>query len=242
MGIVQIPSNQAKLKSAQSRAMKRTRSTHQSMKEYIVAYLFLLPWFIGLFALTIGPIAASLYLSFTRYDILSAPQWIGIQNFVDLFFDVHFLNAIKVTMLYVVLSVPLKLAVALLIAAALNRGLRGLSIYRSIYYVPSLIGSSVAIAILWQQVFGADGVVNHGLALVGIHGTGSWLANPDTAIYTLVILSAWQFGSPMLIFLAGLRQIPQEMYESASIDGAGRRAKFFKITHYLCSHLSSSLI
>ncbi|HTK10985.1 MAG TPA: sugar ABC transporter permease [Ktedonobacteraceae bacterium] len=235
MSIVQAQSDQAPVRAEKSLPKKRKSAARQNVKEYLVGYLFLLPWFIGLFALTLGPIVGSLYLSFTSYDILSAPQWIGIRNFIDMFFDMHFLNAIYVTILYVVLSVPLKLAVALLIAVALNRGLRGLALYRSIYYIPSLVGGSVAIAILWQQIFGGDGIVNQGLSLIGIHGMGSWIANPDTAIYTLVILSAWQFGSPMLIFLAGLRQISQEMYEAASIDGAGRASKFFRITLPLLS-------
>jgi multiple sugar transport system permease protein len=147
-----------------------------------------------------------------------------------MFGDIRFLDALRVTAIYVFLSVPLKLAFALLIAMLLNRGLRGLGIYRAVYYVPSLLGGSVAIAILWQQVFGQNGIVNQGLALIGIKGLGSWIANPNTALLTLVILAVWQFGSPMLIFLAGLKQIPPEMYEAASMDGAGKFSQFFKIT------------
>jgi ABC-type sugar transport systems, permease components len=235
MRSVQLQSEQAQTPSAKKLARKQQRSLSLNVKEQLVGYLFLLPWFIGLFALTLGPILGSLYLSFTSYDILSAPQWIGLQNFVNLFFDMHFLNAVKVTVIYVVLSVPLKLIVALLVAMALNRGIRGLGIYRAIYYVPSLIGSSVAIAILWRQVFGATGLVNQGLTLLGIHSQGSWLGNPDTSLLTLVILAAWQFGSPMLIFLAGLKQVPQELYEAAGMDGSGRLRKFFLITLPLLS-------
>jgi multiple sugar transport system permease protein len=201
-----------------------------AVRENLVGYLFLLPWFIGLLALTLGPMLGSLYLSFTRYDLLSAPQWIGLQNFTAMFSDIRFLDALRVTAIYVFLSVPLKLAMALLVALALNRGLRGLGIYRAVYYVPSLLGGSVAIAILWRQIFGQNGIVNQGLALLGIHGLSSWVANPDTSVYTLIILAAWQFGSPMLIFLAGLKQIPHEMYEAASIDGAGNLSKFFRVT------------
>jgi multiple sugar transport system permease protein len=206
-----------------------------AVRENLVGYLFLLPWFIGLFALTLGPMLGSLYLSFTRYDLLSPPQWIGLANFTAMFSDIRFLDALRVTAIYVFLSVPLKLAVALLVAVALNRGLRGLGIYRAVYYVPSLLGGSVAIAILWRQIFGQNGIVNQGLALLGIHGLSSWVGNPDTSVYTLIILAAWQFGSPMLIFLAGLKQIPHEMHEAAGIDGAGPIGKFFRITLPLLS-------
>jgi multiple sugar transport system permease protein len=206
-----------------------------AVRENLVGYLFLLPWFIGLFALTLGPMLGSLYLSFTRYDLLSAPQWIGLQNFTAMFSDIRFLDSLRVTAIYVFLSVPLKLAVALLVAVALNRGLRGLGIYRAVYYVPSLLGGSVAIAILWRQIFGQNGIVNQGLALLGVHGLSSWVGNPDTSVYTLIILAAWQFGSPMLIFLAGLKQIPHEMHEAAGIDGAGPIGKFFRITLPLLS-------
>jgi multiple sugar transport system permease protein len=208
----------------------RKIKSRQEAKENVIGYLFMLPWFVGLLTLTLGPMLASLYLSFTRYDLLSAPQWIGLQNFIDMFGDVRFLDALRVTAIYVFLSVPLKLAFALLLAVLLNRGLRGLGIYRAVYYVPSLLGGSVAIAILWQQVFGQNGIVNQGLALLGIRGLGSWIANPNTALLSLIILAVWQFGSPMLIFLAGLKQIPPEMYEAASMDGAGKISQFFKIT------------
>jgi multiple sugar transport system permease protein len=221
---------QEKAKEPARKKPARKIKSRQEAKENAIGYLFMLPWFVGLLTLTLGPMLASLYLSFTRYDLLSAPQWIGLQNFSDMFGDVRFLDALRVTAIYVFLSVPLKLAFALLLAILLNRGLRGLGIYRAIYYVPSLLGGSVAIAILWQQVFGQNGIVNQGLALLGIRGLGSWIANPNTALLTLVILAVWQFGSPMLIFLAGLKQIPPEMYEAASMDGAGKISQFFKIT------------
>jgi multiple sugar transport system permease protein len=221
---------QASQMGAKKRLQAEKRKLPLAVRENMVGYLFLLPWFIGLFTLTLGPMLGSLYLSFTRYDLLSAPQWIGLQNFTAMFSDIRFLDSLRVTAIYVFLSVPLKLAVALLVALALNKGLRGLGIYRAVYYVPSLLGGSVAIAILWRQIFGQNGIVNQGLALLGIHGLSSWVANPDTSVYTLIILAAWQFGSPMLIFLAGLKQIPHEMYEAAGIDGAGPINKFFRIT------------
>jgi pectin-derived oligosaccharide transport system permease protein len=227
------------VQASQMGAKKRLQAEKHKLplvvRENLVGYLFLLPWFLGLLALTLGPMLGSLYLSFTRYDLLSAPQWIGLANFSAMFSDLRFLDALRVTAVYVFLSVPLKLAVALLVALTLNRGLSGLGIYRAVYYVPSLLGGSVAIAILWRQIFGQNGIVNQGLALLGIHGLSSWVANPDTSVYTLIILAAWQFGSPMLIFLAGLKQIPHEMYEAAGIDGAGPLSKFFHITLPLLS-------
>lgn len=208
---------------------RRTR-----LKENAIGYLFLLPWFVGLFLLTLGPMIASLYLSFTNYDLLSAPHWVGLKNYVDMFSDMRWLDSVKVTAIFVVLSVPLKLAFALFVAVLLNRGLRALGLYRAIYYVPSLLGGTVAVAILWRQVFGPHGIINQFLAIFGIHGI-SWISNPDTSIFTLIILAIWQFGSPMLIFLAGLKQIPTELHEAANIDGANKISTFFKITLPLLS-------
>nr|WP_245284475.1 sugar ABC transporter permease [Bradyrhizobium sp. WSM2254] len=192
--------------------------------------MFLAPWLIGFFALTLGPALVSLYLSFTDYDLLSNPRWVGAANYVRIATsDPKFSAAMHVTFLYVALAVPLKLAFALLVAMILNRGLRGLPLYRAIFYLPSLIGASVAISVLWRQLFAGDGLLNQALKLFGIHGP-SWISNPDTALYTLVALSVWQFGSPMIIFLAGLRQIPKDVYEAAEIDGASRSQQFWRIT------------
>jgi multiple sugar transport system permease protein len=194
------------------------------------AYLFLSPWLIGLFCLTLGPTLASLYLSFTSFDLLQPPRWIGLDNYARMAFDDPRLGkALAVTFTYVLLSVPLKLAFALAIALVLDKGLRGLSLYRALLYLPSLLGGSVAIAVLWRQIFGYDGLINEMLALFGVDGP-SWISNPSYAIYTLVILRVWQFGSPMIIFLAGLRQIPAELHEAAAIDGAGPVRRFFSVT------------
>src|SRR5216684_2052918 len=193
-------------------------------------YLFLLPWLAGFLCLTVGPTLASLYLSFTNFDLVQSPRWIGAANYVRIATnDVKFVDSLKVTFLYVALAVPLKLAFAMAVAMALNKGIRGLPLYRAIFYLPSLLGASVAIAVLWRTLFSGDGLVNRILAVVGYHGP-SWISDPDYAIYTLVLLSVWQFGSPMIIFLAGLRQIPQDVYEAASLEGASRRRQFFKIT------------
>src|SRR5690606_37379866 len=193
-------------------------------------YLFLLPWFIGFFGLTIGPIITSLYLSFTDFDLLTSPEWIGAQNYIRMFTnDPKFWASMRVTMFFVIFSVPLKLAFALAVAMLLNRGMKGLPLYRALFYLPSLLGASVAIAILWRQIFARDGLVNDFLAIFGIEGP-SWISNPQYSLWTLIVLSIWQFGSPMIIFLAGLRQIPQDMYEAASLDGASKWRQFYKIT------------
>lgn len=198
-------------------------------------YMFLAPWLIGFFCLTLGPVLASLYLSFTDFDLLQNPNFIGAANYVRMVTaDPKFGASMRVTFVYVALSVPLKLAFALGIAMALNQGLRALTLYRAIFYLPSLLGASVAISVLWRQLFAADGMVNSVLGLVGIQGP-SWISNPHYALYTLVVLSVWQFGSPMIIFLAGLRQIPKDMYEAADLDGASTFRQFYKITLPLLS-------
>jgi len=138
--------------------------------------------------------------------------------------------AVGVTVTYVFVSVPLQLAFALAIAVVLNRGLAGLALYRSIYYLPSLLGSSVAIALLWRQIFGSSGLVNQVLSAIGFTYLPAWIASPDHALNTLILLHVWTFGSPMIIFLAGLRQIPQDLYEAAAVDGAGPWTKFWRIT------------
>ncbi|MDM5198990.1 sugar ABC transporter permease [Fictibacillus enclensis] len=194
-----------------------------------VAYLFLSPWLIGLLCLSIIPMGASLYLSFTRYDMFSSPEWIGLANYTEMFKDTKYLDSVKVTLSYVLFSVPLQLMFALAVALLLNRGLRGVKMYRAVYYIPSLFGGSVAIALLWRQLFGGEGIINKVLETFGIQGT-NWISSPDTALSTLIILSVWQFGSPMIIFLAGLKQIPVELYEAAKIDGAGKIRQFFSVT------------
>ncbi|WP_299643015.1 sugar ABC transporter permease [Devosia sp.] len=193
-------------------------------------YLFLLPWFLGFFGLTLGPILTSLYLSFTDFDLLTPPEWTGAANYVRIFTaDPKFAQSMRVTLSFVLFSVPLKLAFALGVALLLNRGMRGLPIYRAVFYLPSLLGASVAIAVLWRQLFAGDGVVNEFLLMFGIEGP-SWISNPRFSLWTLIALAIWQFGSPMIIFLAGLRQIPTDMYEAASLDGASKWRMFWKIT------------
>ncbi len=198
-------------------------------------YLVLLPWLIGLVLIIGGPMIASLYLSFTNYSLIEAPQWVGLDNYVRMLDDPRLHKSLAVTGTYVLFGVPLQLIVALAIAMLLNQGMKGLAIYRSVFYLPSMLGASVAIAVLWRQMFEVDGLVNQVLRLFGIPATTSWIGDPSTALWTIILLHVWTFGSPMVIFLAGLRQIPGMYYEAASVDGASRWAQFRKITLPLLS-------
>ncbi|GIE33644.1 ABC transporter permease [Actinoplanes italicus] len=213
----------------------RKRDTRAARKrDTRAALLFLLPWFAGLLLITAGPVAASLVLGFTDYNLIQPPEFNGLENFERMLSDERLHNALRVTFTYVLVSVPLQLACALGLALLLDRGMRGLAFYRSAFYLPSLLGSSVAIAVLWRQIFGAEGLINQFLNVFGIQGTG-WISDPDTALSTLIVLNVWTFGAPMVIFLAGLRQIPVMYYEAASIDGAGRWTQFRRITVPLLS-------
>lgn len=196
-------------------------------------YLFLLPWFLGML-FTVIPFFASLYLAFTDYNLFTEPNFVGLANFQAMFEDPRLIQSLKVTFIYTFVSVPISLAVALLVALVLNRGLQGLSIYRSVYYLPSLLGGSVAIVMLWRYIFGNDGIVNGFLGILGIQGP-AWVTDPQFSLSTLIVLNVWTFGSPMVIFLAGLRQVPGMYYEAASIDGASKWRQFRSITLPLIS-------
>lgn len=210
------------------RSLKGSGAPRQK-RQNRAAFLFLAPWFVGLAVITIGPMIASLVLSFTKYNLLSPPRFNGLANFEKMIDDDRLHKSLAVTFEYVLISVPAQLALALLLAVVLDRGLRGLAFYRSAFYLPSLLGASVAIAMLWRQIFGVDGLVNEVLAWFGIEGQG-WISSPDTALGTLILLNVWTFGAPMVIFLAGLRQIPTMYYEAAAVDGANRRQQFWRIT------------
>ena len=212
-------------------AERRRALRRRHRAESIAAFGFLSPWLVGLVVITIGPMIASLVLSFTRYELIGTPEFIGLENYVRMFTeDPRWLSSVRVTALYTVLGVPLVLVFSLALAVFLNRGVRGLAIYRTLFYVPSLLGGSVAIAILWIQVFGRDGLVNAVLGVFGVSEARSWVGDPSTALMTLVALTVWTFGSTMVIFLAGLRQIPTEYYEAAALDGAGKWRQFVLIT------------
>ena len=205
---------------------KRSRA----IKENLTGYAFISPFIIGFLAFTLIPILASLYLSFTNYNLFAPPKWIGFDNYIKMFTaDPRYWQSLKVTLIYVAAGVPLRLAFALLIALMLNTASKAVGLYRSLFYLPSLIGGSVAVAIMWRNVFGDLGIVNILLDTLGIPVV-KWFGNPTAALWMLIFLSVWQFGSSMLIFLAGLKGIPKSYYEAASVDGANGIQKFFKIT------------
>lgn len=206
--------------------MKRLREN-----EHITGYVFSAPFVLGFLIFTLYPILSSLYYSFTNYNLMEAPRWLGLGNYERLFLeDDKIGKSFQVTFTYVFASVPLRLIFALFVAMILNTATKVVGLYRSAFYLPSLIGGSVAVAIMWQQIFGDKGLVNSALSLFGIHSTTSWIGNPSTALWTLIALSIWQFGSSMIIFLAGLKNIPKDYYEAASVDGANAVHRFFKIT------------
>lgn len=194
------------------------------------ALVFLAPFILGAALLTLGPLVASLVLSFTDYNLLQDPGFIGLENYERMLTDSRLHHSLFVTFLYVLIGVPLQLGVALGLAMLLDKGMRGLPFYRSAFYLPSLLGASVAIAMLWRLIFGSNGLINTLLGLVGIESTTSWIGNPDTSLATIILLHVWMFGSPMVIFLAGLRQIPAELYEAAATDGAPAWWRFRAIT------------
>jgi multiple sugar transport system permease protein len=205
--------------------------TQKLNKEKTAGYIFISPFIIGFLAFTIIPIAISLGLAFTNYDVLSTPKFIGLENFKTMFFnDPKFWKTMGVTFYYALVSVPLRLIFALFVAVILVKPSKASGIYRAVYYLPSIMGSSVAVAVLWKRLFSSDGAINALLQVVGIPCDIAWLSRTDTAIWTLIVLAVWQFGSSMLIFLSGLKQIPVSYYEAATIDGAGRAKQFFSIT------------
>ena len=198
--------------------------------ERTAGMIFTMPFTIGFLLFMIVPMGISLYYSFCSYDILSPPVFTGLQNFKTMFADETFYKSIKVTFFFAFVSVPLRLLFALIVAMLLLKSTKLTGFYRAAYYLPSIIGGSVAVAILWKRMFATDGVINKLLQAVGINCTMSWLGNTKTAIWVLIILAVWQFGSSMLIFLSSLKQIPQSLYEAANVDGANGISKFFRIT------------
>jgi multiple sugar transport system permease protein len=218
-------------------AMPRARRRPRARLDNVAGYLFIAPWLVGFFAFTFVPIVASLVLAFTDYNILSpSPHWIGLENFERMFaHDPRYWTSVKQTFYFAFTSVPLKLAFALGLAMLMNVPRRLVGAYRALYYLPSIVGTNVAVAVMWRQIFGTDGVVNAVLAGLGLPVHTAWLGNPATAIWTVIVLAVWEFGSPMLIFLAGLKQIPSELYEAAALDGAGILARFTRVTLPLLS-------
>jgi oligogalacturonide transport system permease protein len=196
----------------------------------ILGLFYLSPYIIGLLVFTALPFAASFYLSFTDYNLMSAPVFNGLDNYWKLFTgDRTFRKSLWVTLIYVFTTVPLKLAFALFIAVILNYKLKFISFFRTAFYVPSILGGSIAIAVMWRYLFADVGIVNMGLATLGFEPV-NWFGDPTNALFTITLLRLWQFGSAMVIFLAALQSIDKSLYEAASIDGAGKFATFWHIT------------
>lgn len=212
--------------------MKQKKSkTIYKKQDNMVGYLMLAPWLVGFIGMWLIPAVISLYYSFTDFNLLNTPKIIGFANYIRVFTeDESFIQALKVTFLYVLILVPLRLAFALFVAMLLNKKHVGLGLYRTLYYVPSIIGGSIAVSVVWKQIFGNKGVVMTLLSVFGIHQTTSLLGNPKTALSVIILMGVWQFGSSMLIFLSALKQIPFTLYESAMVDGAKPAYTFVKIT------------
>lgn len=215
----------------QERSVGAVKKSRKWWRNTLSGYTFILPFCIGFICFTVIPILASFVYSFCDYDVLSPPEFVGLKNYLQLFSDEQFWVSLKATLTYVVFSVPMKLAFSLMIAMLLYKTNRLTAFYRAAYYLPSIVGGSVAVAIVWRQMFSGDGLLNSLInSVFGTQLDKSWIGSTDTAIWTLIILSVWQFGSSMLNFLSGLKQIPVTLYESASIDGATAFHRFFRIT------------
>ncbi|MBS7578158.1 MULTISPECIES: sugar ABC transporter permease [unclassified Enterococcus] len=200
------------------------------MKKDKTGLLFIAPWLFGICVYKIYPFIASFVLSFTQYNIVGSPKFIGFDNYIKLFTkDTLFLKSLFVTIRYVVISVPINLIVALIVAMVMNSKLKGISLYRTVYYIPSILGGNIAIMILWKFLFSNTGLINQ--IIGGLGGSPiSWFSSEYGTLFVIVLLHVWQFGSAMLIFLAALKEVPQELYEAAEMDGASYFKKFLNIT------------
>lgn len=220
MTATDIPAPTARPSSTRAPAGRHPRRERQG-----AAWVFLSPWVLGAIGLTLVPMAVSLYLSFTDYDLFNPPHWVGLRNYVQMFTeDPRYWRSVVTTLTYVVIAVPLQLALALAVALALKGMKRGRAFYRSAFYAPSLLGASMSIALVWRAVFNDGGTVDH------LFGTGGWVNKPGWALLAVALLTVWQFGAPMVIFLAGLLQIPGELYEAAAVDGASKWRQFLSVT------------
>ena len=193
-----------------------------------IGFLFVLPWLIGLICFKAGPLLMSFILSFMSYNIVSSPRFIGFQNFVEMAADPDFLNSLAVSFKYVLLTAPTRLIFSLFIAYLLAQNVVGIGLFRAVYYIPSLMGGNVAIAILWRYMFSENGLINNLLALVGIQGK-AWLVGDFSALCVVSLLHVWQFGATMVIFLAAFKGVPSSIIEAATIDGASRWRIFISV-------------
>lgn len=197
--------------------------------EGVAGVVFSAPFIIGFLLFMLVPVGISFYYSLCDFNILSEPVFRGLKNYTTMLGDETFWKSLKVTIFYTVVSVPLKLIFALIVAQLLLKTSKITGLYRALYYLPSIIGGSVAVAILWKRMFATDGLVNNLLGRIGIKPI-AWLGDTDIAIWILVLLTVWQFGSSMLIFLSALKQIPTTLYEASTVDGASKWQQFTKIT------------
>lgn len=202
----------------------------KTMKREYQAYLYILPWILGFAILQLYPFVSSFIYSFTDYTVGAKATFQGLANYKKLFTqDKEFWNSLKVTILFALYTVPGKLIMALAVAMFLNRDLKGINLIRTLYYIPSLFGGSVAVALLWRLMFLDNGVVNAILSALHLPVI-QWLGDTRYALRTICMLEIWQFGSSMVMFLAALKQVPRSLYEAAEIDGAGKVTRFFHIT------------
>ncbi|MBN1285821.1 MAG: sugar ABC transporter permease [Anaerolineae bacterium] len=198
-------------------------------REAAAGYFFVSPWLIGFVLLTLGPMLASLYFSFTDYNIIEQPSWVGLDNYAQLFQDPLFWQSIKVTLQFSALALPLGLLTGFALALLLNQAIPGVRIWRTIYFLPSVL-SGVAVTLLWILIFNPKiGIINQLLALVGIDGPG-WLSDPYWSVPALVIISLWGIGQTMIIYLAGLQGIPTDLYDASKVDGANAWQRFWSVT------------
>lgn len=202
----------------------------KTMKREYQAYLYILPWILGFAILQLYPFVSSFIYSFTDYTVGAKATFQGLANYKKLFTqDKEFWNSLKVTILFALYTVPGKLIMALAVAMFLNRDLKGINLIRTLYYIPSLFGGSVAVALLWRLMFLDNGVINAILSALHLPMI-QWLGDTRYALRTICMLEIWQFGSSMVMFLAALKQVPRSLYEAAEIDGAGKVTRFFHIT------------
>ncbi|WP_046228459.1 carbohydrate ABC transporter permease [Paenibacillus dauci] len=203
--------------------------TREMRRETLLMYAFISPWVIGFVVFALFPILASLYYSFTDYDIIHSPQWIGLGNYKEMFADDLYWNSVMVTLKYTFISVPLQLLLAMGFALLLNQKLPFKGFFRTAMYFPSMV-SGVAMSLLWYWVFNPQiGLFNYMLSWFGVKGP-AWLMDPNTALYSLIIMSFWGVGGAMIIFLAGLQGVPTSLLEAARLDGAGRLSIFWHVT------------
>ena len=216
--------------------MQKTRTPlrRSRLDQGYMGFILILPWLIGFLIFKAYPFISSLYYSFTDWNLFKGGSWIGVQNYVNAFTNAKNVKALQVTFIYAFMTVPLKLAFALFIAYILNFKIKGVGLFRTAYYIPSILGGSMAIAVLWRAMFKNDGVINRILTILGMQNV-NFLADKTWALFIICLLRVWQFGSPMVLFLAALKGVPEELYEAASIDGATSGKQFVKITLPLIS-------